>query len=286
MNLKIRFRRFIAKYLGSLVELVYILKFKAMRFKAPPIIILTPGKVGSSSVYYTLKKESKNPVFHIHNLSKTGIKLSINDHIRSHRKSIPLHLIVSKNLRKKLTAYTGKLFIITIIREPISREISSFFQNTDQYKDVLENKNLEIDAKMAQKILHKKFEADICQNLKDWFDLEIKNNFGIDVFDKNFDCQKNYVISQNKNFNHLLLKMEDLDVVFPEASKEFLGLNFPLKLQKANVGDKKHYASTYKKIRKSIKLDDEVISQIINSKFFQHFYLQDKSKVISKWSKN
>ena len=71
MNLKIRFRRFIAKYLGSLVELVYTLKFKAMRFKAPPIIILTPGKVGSSSVYYTLKKESKNPVFHIHNLSKT-----------------------------------------------------------------------------------------------------------------------------------------------------------------------------------------------------------------------
>lgn len=286
MNLKIRFRRFIAKYLGVLVELVYQIKFKVIRFKAPPIIILTPGKVGSSSVYYTLKKELKNPVFHIHNLSKTGIDLSTRDHIYSHRKSKPLHLIVSKNLRKKLTTYSGKLFVITIIREPISREISSFFQNTDQYKDVLENKKLEIDTEMAQKILHKKFEADICQQLKDWFDLEIKHNFGIDIFEKKFDYDRKFVISQNSNYHHLLLKMEDLDTVFPKAIKEFIKLSTPLQLQKANVGDKKHYAATYKKIKKSIKLDHDVISQIVNSKFFQHFYLRNKSEVITKWSKN
>lgn len=286
MNLKVRFRRFIAKYLSSLVELVYRIKFATIRFTKPPIVILTPGKVGSSSVYYTLKKESKNQVFHIHNFSEKGIEKSIRDHIHSNRKSKPLHLIVSKFLRKKLTTYTGKLFIISIIREPISREISSFFQNTDQYKDILENKKLEIDTDMAQKILHEKFEADICNQLKDWFDLEIKNNFGIDVFDEKFDYENKYVIRQHNNNHLLLLKMEDLDTVFPIAIKTFMDLDAPLKLQKANVSDKKHYASTYKSIKKSIKLSQKEMSQIVNSPFFQHFYLQDKSKVVNKWSKN
>jgi hypothetical protein len=284
MNLKVRLRRFIAKYLGSLVELIYQIKFKTLRFKKPPIVILTPGKVGSSSVYYTLKKESKHQVFHIHNFSEVGIEKSIRDHIHSNRKSKPLHLIVSIILRKKLSTYSGKLYIISIIREPISREISSFFQNTDQHKDILENKKLEIDTNMAQKMLRKKFEADICKELKDWFDLEIKSNFGIDVFAKKFDDK--YVISHNNNNHLLLLKMEELDTVFPSAIRDFLNLDAPLKLQKANVGDNKYYAKTYRSIRKSIKLDSKVISQVVNSTFFQHFYIKDKAKVIDKWSKN
>jgi len=286
MNLKIRLRRFIAKYLGTLVELVYQIKFKTIRFNKPPIIILTPGKVGSSSVYDTLKKESTHQVFHIHNFSKAGIEKSIRDHVHSNRKSKPLHLIISKILRKKLTTYTGKLFIISIIREPISREISSFFQNTDQYKYTLENKKLEIDINIAQKLLKEKFESDICKELKDWFDLEIKNNFGIDVFAEKFDYDNKYVISQNNNHHLLLLKMEDLDTVFPIAIKDLLNLDKPLQLQKANVGEDKHYASTYKNIQKNIKFEHKVISQIVNSIFFQSFYLKDKSKVIDKWSKN
>jgi hypothetical protein len=286
MNLKVRFRRFIAKYLGSFVELMYQIKFKIIRFNSPPIIILTPGKVGSSSVYYTLKKESTHQVFHIHNFSKAGIEKSIRDHIHSNRKSKPLHLIVSKILRKKLKTYTGKLFIISIIREPISREISSFFQNSDQYKDILENKKLEIDIDVAQKILKEKFETNICNELQEWFDLEIKGNFGIDVFAEKFDYEKKYVISNNNNNHLLLLKMEDLDAVFPIAIKNLLNLGAPLQLQKANVGDDKHYASTYKNIKKNIKLDDKTINQIVNSSFFQNFYLEDKSKIIDKWSKN
>ena len=284
MNLKIRLRRFVAKYFSFLVELVYQIKFKLISFNKPPIIILTPGKVGSSSVYFTLKKELKHPVFHIHNFSKEGIEKSIRDHIHSNRKSKPLHLIVSKFLRNKLKFYTGKLYIISIIREPISREISSFFQNTDQYKDILENKKLEIDVQIAQQILSKKFESNICEELKGWFDLEIKSNFEIDVFANDFE--NNYAITKNKNNHLLLLKMEDLDTIFPSAIKEFLKLESPLKLQKANVSNNKHYAETYKNIKENVKLDQETIGQIVNSTFFQHFYLQDKSEVIDKWSKN
>ncbi len=191
MNFKVRFRRFIAKYLGFIVELIYKIRFMLLNFSTPPIIILTPGKVGSSSIYSTLKKKASNPVFHIHNLSEEGIENSINTHLHSDRKSKPLHLIVSNLLKEKLSNYNDKTYIITIIREPISREISSFFQNTEFYKEVLENKRLEIDTEKAFQILNKKFESDICKQLEDWFNLEIKGNFEIDVFSKPFDYDKN-----------------------------------------------------------------------------------------------
>ena len=41
-----------------------------MLFGDPPVIILTPGKVGSLSVYYTLKNKLDYPVFHIYRFSE------------------------------------------------------------------------------------------------------------------------------------------------------------------------------------------------------------------------
>jgi len=286
MNFKIRFRRFIAKYFGSVVELIYGIKFKLINFNQPPIIILTPGKVGSSSVYSTLKNETQNQVFHIHNFSEEGIKKSEIDHLTSNRKSKPLHLIVSKILRKKLSNYKGKLLIITIIREPISREISSFFQNTELHKDVLENRKLEIDIDKAQTMLSQELESDICKSLKEWFDLEIYNNFGIDVFSTSFDYEKKYSISQGKNTSHLLLKMEDLDEVFPKAIQEFLNIDQPIHITSTNIGDKKHYANIYKDIKGNIKLKPQKIDQIVNSDYFQQFYAQDQTKILKKWAED
>ena len=57
--LKVKTRRFVARYLSNIVFCVYFFKFKLLDFKnKTPIIILTPGKTGSSSVYLTLKKVS------------------------------------------------------------------------------------------------------------------------------------------------------------------------------------------------------------------------------------
>jgi len=225
-----------------------------------------------------------NPVFHIHNLSEEGIRKSINTHINSDRKSIPLHLIVSKLLRKKAQSYKGKIYIVTIIREPISREVSSFFQNIEFHKKILENKNLEVDVQKAHRILNQKLESDICNQLESWFDIEIMNNFGIDVFSKSFDHKKKYMIFQNKKIDLLLLKMEDLDAVFPEAIKEFLGLSSTFPLTKSNLADQKYYSKAYKEVKNKTKLNTEAIKGIINSQYFSHFYSHEKDMVIQKWS--
>jgi len=121
--------------------------------KANPVLILTMGKVGSSSVYHSLKEQLNVPVFHLHKFSAEGIKKSKKLHLQSHRRSIPLHLIISEELHKLISPRMINLKIITLIREPVSHTVSSFFQNTERYGEAVEGKNLEVDVTKAMSVL-------------------------------------------------------------------------------------------------------------------------------------
>ena len=282
---KVKLRRFIAKYLSGFVYQAYLLKFKLLNFNnKPPVIILTPGKVGSSSIYNTLKKNLPNSIFHIHNISKSGIKESHISHMISDRKSRPLHLIVSDLLSKKLEKYNGAINIITVVREPISREISSYFQNTEFYRNSVESKNLKINKVKSLEILDNIFKDNICLNLENWLNVEILANFGVDVFSQSFDNEKGYVILNKGQYRILLLKTETMNQVFSNAIQEFLTLEKGVPLKNSNIGLNKHYAQQYKDIKNELKISKTVLSSIINSKYCNHFYNEEKIKILEKWT--
>jgi len=282
---KVKLRRFIAEYLSGFVYLLYSLRFKLLNFNNnPPVIILTPGKVGSSSIYYTLKKVINNKIFHIHNISKSGIKRSQISHMNSDRKSLPLHLIVSDLLSKKLKKYNGVINVITVVREPISREISSYFQNTEFYRNSVESKNLEVNKVKSLEILNNIFKDNICLNLEDWLNDEILANFGVDVFSQSFDNEKGYIILNKGQYRILLLKMETMNQVFSNAIQEFLTLEKGVPLKNSNIGFNKHYAKQYKEIKNEFKISKTVLSLIINSKYFNQFYNEEKIKILDKWT--
>ena len=283
--IKVKLRRFIAEYLSGFVYLLYSLRFKLLNFNnKPPVIILTPGKVGSSSIYYTLKKVIHNKIFHIHYISKSGIKKSQISHMNSDRKSLPLHLIVSDLLSKKLKKYNGVINIITVVREPISREISSYFQNTEFYRNTVESKDLEVNKVKSLEILNNIFKDNICSNLENWFNDEILANFGVDVFSQSFDNEKGYIILNKGQYRILLLKMETMNQVFSNAIKEFLKLKKGVPLKNSNIGFNKHYAQQYKEIKSEFKISKTVLSLIINSKYFNQFYNEEKIKILDKWT--
>ena len=58
MIIKIKIRRFIARYFRPIIKFIYKIKIANTSFKHDPIIIIYPGKVGSSSIYMTLKKKT------------------------------------------------------------------------------------------------------------------------------------------------------------------------------------------------------------------------------------
>lgn len=286
---KNKLRRFIAKEFSGIVKLVYFIKFFFYNFKnKSPIIILTPGKVGSSSVYKTLKKKTNKKVFHIHNISTQGINRSSLEHLNSDRKSLPLHLIVSNFLNLKLKSKKiKKQYIICIVREPISREISKFFQNTEFYKNTIEDNNLNIDYDMSINILKNIFQKkNICEDIQQWFNDEIKNPFDIDVFDEPFDNLKKYKIFEKNNTSLLLIRMEDMNSIFSNATKEFFDLNNEIKLIHANESHNKHYAKVYKSVNENLVIKENDLKRIVSSKYFKHFYNDKESITYNKWKAN
>lgn len=285
MTLEIKLRRFIARNLGWLIEFLLSIKFRLTRFKNPPIIILSPGKVGSSSVYYTLKKKVENPTYHIHRLSNEGLAKSEKEHKLSDRKSRPFHLIVSKVLKTKLNDYNGPIFLITIIREPISREISAFFQNIDFYQKSLEHENLEIKKDKAREKLKEKLNNNFINELEDWYKEELLNNFSINLFDYPVPVERGYTIVKKGNINLLVLRVERLNQGFGLGVKHLLGLEKFLALESSNIGEKKYYSSSYKQLRDEIKFQPDHLSTILNSKFVQSFYKHDLEKLKELWGK-
>lgn len=270
--MKIILRRFIARYFGWSVELLVTLSLKFISFKKPPVIILTFGKVGSSSVYETLKRELSNPVFHLHNFTDKSIKKGINLHIQSDRKSIPLHLRVSNVLHKKLKNYENKLYVITILREPISREISAFFQNSEFYKNSIEGPGLMINLDAAMPILNNVINGGMTKKLENWIDEELVDGLGINVYEKSSFSDKKFQIFHSKKCELLLLKMEDLDQVFNEAINNLLQTNLNIELLKSNIGGSKHYSRVYKKAKNLVELKAETKRELLSSKYMNSFY--------------
>ena len=227
-------------------ERIYIrlLDFK----KNPPVFIYQMGKVGSSTVYRSLKKiRLSNPVFHVHFLTNSGIEMAEKFHRSARSEPIPHHIQLSKILRGKLDRSNNiKMKVITLVRDPIGFEVSNFFQNAKWLHADSVNDHGRIDRDMALDFLENKIKKYDNQTgyFDTWFDREIKEACDIDVFDHPFDCNKGFCIIKQKNVDLLILRLEDLSFNFSIVLTDFLSLKQPVEMIKTNIGDKKNIHQT------------------------------------------
>lgn len=271
------------------LSVVEKLKINTQNFiKNPPIIIYQMGKVGSSTVLNSLKNvDLPNPVHHVHFLSHNGIKNAEKYFLRLKNPIIPHHIKLSKILRKKIDKTKDRRWkIITLIREPIGRDISDFFENVETQHPNLIDENGNVKKSQAIEFLQKKFMNydELTNYTCTWFDKELKIAFNIDIYAYPFNHRKGFTIIRNKNIEILILKLEDIDRSFNNGVKEFLNLNCYIKMLKANVAKDKKYSIAYKYVLKNIVIPKPVCIKIYSSKYANHFYSESmRSEFIKKW---
>ena len=257
---------------------------------SPPIIIYQFGKVGSTTIYKSLKKENiSNQIYHIHFLSRKGINNAINSHKIQGKKLVP-HLLLSDLLRRKIDNTKDVSWkIITSIREPIGFEVSNFFESLEWIGPTREimNDDREIDNKLLVSFLEEKIRNyDTKTSYVDtWFDKEFKESCDIDVYNFRFNYEKGYSIIRKKNVEVLILRLEDLNRNFDDALTDFLSLSQPIKMVKANIGKDKKYADVYRYVKENIHIPQDVCKRIYSSKFSTHFYDEKmREGFINKWT--
>lgn len=246
------------------------------------ILVHTMGKVGSSSILNSLEYSAPEIlILHTHFLNHERLDKHLKQIIHQGVRVWP-HVITSQVLQKFLSDRNWK--IVTLVREPISRNISAFFQNIDIFVPNFVQRYRSGSLKIEEVI--DTFLANYPHDLPlMWLDKEIKDVFGVDVFSVNFQTSQGYAIFHSEKIKLLLLRLENLNVCSGKAFRDFLGIE-QFVLKNANIAYDKNYINIYNEFKKSITLPQDYIEKMYRSKYTQHFYSQAEIEMFrAKWSK-
>lgn len=194
---------------------------------------------------------------------------------------------MSKRIIKKL-ANNKKIFllkrakplkIISLVREPISRNVSMFFQNIHipliniaNSVDIRKQENSSINVLITE--FFNKFNS---HHGIEWFDRELKAVFNVDVYNYDFDKMKGYTIINQDNISLLIIKLEMLELIGDKIIGDFIG-NHNIKIQKTNTANVKWYSRVYNEFNQKIEYSDEYLDSLYNSKYMKHFYSEKEIK--------
>lgn len=250
------------------------------------LLVHQMGKVGSSAVVASLKALDLDiPLFHTHSLNAKEIEHRLR-RAKETGREVPVgsHLTISQHLQKVITKGASKKHwkIITLVREPIARNISAFFQNIDTYFPNFFQSYAKGEITIEQII--EKFFADYPHNRPlQWFDTEIREVFNIDIFSTPFPISAGYQILNHENISLLLIRLEDLNRCFQVSLQEFMDIK-SIKLEQENIAVNKNYYEIYSKFKNQIKLPKSYIENMYCSKYVRHFYAEDEIKLFEqKW---
>lgn len=254
------------KYIYKIIYLLFYpyLYYKLIYKKEKVILIYQMGKVGSASVYSTLKKNYYNCV-HVHYLLPSNIDNLISE--KSKTIKFNLFPIVGRFVYNNIILKKKDVYIITIIRNPIERNISAFFQNILKFEGV-NYKLIEMEQLKQDFLNNYNHEIPLA-----WFDKEFYPTTGINIYDYDFDKSKGYLIMESNNIKLLIYKLELDDRNKEIILAKFLNSNKSrIKLEKTNLSTNKGYSDIYKKFKNNSIYSDEMITKIKQSKFYKKFY--------------
>ncbi|MDB6059229.1 MAG: hypothetical protein JWO95_3073 [Verrucomicrobiales bacterium] len=229
---------------------------------APPLLVYQVGKVGSSSLEYSLDRSWPGFTVHAHTMAPyEGETLELT------------------GMREFVVKKRKPIFIISVVREPIARNVSAFFENFDrEINKVGDRPILTVDKMIEIFLTHYPHDHTLT-----WFDKHMKADFGIDVYQHPFPSTGVQVIEQG-HVRLLLMRVEVDDAVKESAVKDFLGLK-EFQIKRVNDAGQKSYSETYRVFREKFIPPDSYLEKMYESRFFKHFYPGQMEQFVAKWKR-
>jgi hypothetical protein len=251
------------------------------------VVVFTLPKVGSSTVWASLQAAGlAAPVYHVHLLSSDAEGLF--EDARVEGRHVPNR---SEQLREiaRIRELVGRgkyARVVTLVRDPVARYISWFFQGwRDNFPSLPEVSDGAIEPRRlaeAQEALLQHSQM-VREASSRWFHSELREVFGFDVFASEFPRAKGYRVYQRTGASLLLLRLEDLDRCHKEAFREFLGLE-DFQLVPANVGSEKRYRRFYEAFLRYVTLPASVLDEMYSLPYVTHCYSADEiARFRAKW---
>ncbi len=252
------------------------------------------GKVGSTTVHRSLSGADLGVEIHkVHYLSDEGVREG-KAFYENLAQTVPFpHEETTMKLREQIEERMDAHWrVVTLVREPIARDVSQFFQLLDLlHPELIDNEGNPKTERIARALTAQFMNYDETKSYTcTWFDKEIKKVFGIDVFRYPFNHQDGFTIIRQNNLDLLILRLEDLNRNFCTSFKRFLDREQPITMVRASSRSSQKLETVYREpvydeLLGSIKIPKALCEKVYKSKYATHFYEpQEIEAFVRRWS--
>jgi len=184
------------------------------------------------------------------------------------------HVQQSQRFLKSLES-AQSVRLITPVRDPLSRNVSAFFENLDRF-DVEETSK---DVNLAIRTFIERYPHTLPIR---WFEQQMAQPLGVDALKA--EPGKPYLYPDTP-FELLILRAEDPDEDKEEALREFL--EYPtLRLSLANVSENKPYAELYSAFKREFRPPPEMVDMLFDAPYVQRFYSpEERHRMKDRWNR-
>jgi len=218
-------------------------------------IVYSDGHAGTASLHYSLLEQGFRPAFHLHMLCPENIKT-----IPHYPRNVPL--IYYKALVEK----KRQMKIISMVRNPVDRNVSGFFRGLGQ--SGLYSKKMTV--KKAVEEFTEYYED--YEPRDDWFSTEMEPALGIDVYSQPFPAEKGYLHIRKDNIDLLILRLELDNSARESILCDFLPADSFSWNRLRNSAKSSIYFPLYKKFREQAVLPEDLLKKFISIRYARHFY--------------
>lgn len=234
------------------------------RRREDPVVVYCMSKTASSAVVRAVSAAVPRPVYKVHLLTPASVARVESHYRRTDRGARPRHIFHASHLLRHLPTPEHPWLVVTIVREPIMRAASDFFQSGGRLGRLG-------DAKTTTGLFTRFATAQGIPRTLDWFERELEPSLGIDVYSHPFDPAAGHAIIETPSVRLLLLRQESLDAA-PRALGRFLGLSHDLALERENEGSSKEYSELYASVLREVRFPERTLDLAYDSRFARHFY--------------
>lgn len=272
---------------GVLTDL-YLSWWCPEHFTEGDILVYQPGKVGSTTVCNSLYASGVSAT-HVHMLTDSFVSDLLPELPWSPSESEAGALQKTSELCVEKIKRASRIKIITLVREPISRDFSQLVYHLPELQKLGYLNEQDPLSRTYTSGMYRR--ATLNRKCPDgyqfeWFNKELKAVFGIDVYAHEFDRRKGYSIIRQDDVEVLIIKLEKISLL-TDIIADFCGIK-SINLINSNVGLKKRNREFYSHLRERIGISNDVISLYYgDNALFNHFYdEEERSELLRTWEKN
>lgn len=246
------------------------------------------GKVGSTTVVRALR-DAGIASYHVHSLRPDRLRDYAHQR-RSRETAVHRHdgawVWEGELLSKRLPRRGRPWNVITLVRDPVARDVSDFFQDLHlTVPAAVIDAASESDGELAALFDHwndRWVTPGVALDAPTWFEEEFHEVLGIDLLDHPFSVERGWEIYAEPHVRILVMRTEDLTTNGSEALRAFLGIE--ASLPKANTRADSSSSLLYKRFLANLELPRDYLDRSYGSAYARHFYSDAQLAVFrSRW---